>query len=51
MSDAPTAEEIEAAKPVERTPVPANDTGNARLQQPRSKAKRAAKAKPSSADA
>ena len=42
---------IEPAKPVERTPVPANDTGNARQQQPRSKAKRAAKAKPSSADA
>lgn len=41
---------IEPAKPAENLPVPANDTGSPRPIS-RSKAKRAAKAKPSSADA
>ena len=38
------------AKPVEKTPVAANDAGQAKPQS-RNKAKRAPKAKPSSADA
>jgi YidC/Oxa1 family membrane protein insertase len=41
---------VEAAKPAEKLPVAANDPGSAKPQ-PRAKAKRAAKAKPSSADA
>ena len=44
------AKPVEVAKPAEKTPVAANDSGPAKPQQQR-KAKRAPKAKPSSADA
>ena len=46
----PPPKPVEADKPVETMPVAANDAGPAKPQ-PRNKAKRAPKAKPSSADA